>query len=367
MKKIFSYIAVLAMIASMTACGNDDSSVSQIAKTTSAVTKTTTEETTEKATETTKNVPKASSEIAVQKLSDFFKIDNLLACGVETDDKDSIEVGGYKYVKVTQLDKISSIAELQELINNTCAGDLRNRSIESSTTQYVEKDGTLYALNGGRGSLYFDLSLGVTLSDVTDKSFTAKTNEDSALYGIGVFKFVLEDDQWLIESYDFETTEKDDSSEEEYAFSEDDMKDAAVTLMNNMTRVWKMFSGFITCDESDTIEHDGRTYEKVTDLGGFETVDMLKEFVDMTCTGSVRDDLYSSIDGSIIEKDGILYAYSPARGYMTFRTEDGVTLSDVTDDSFTATCNIDDEYNGKSRAHFVLVDGSFLMDDYKFE
>ena len=238
MRKLFACITVLGMLAAMTACGNDDNSVSRAEKTTSSVTETKAEETTEKAAE-----------------------------------------------KVTE--------------------------------KAAEK-----------------------VTEATEKA--AETEETEA--------------------------ETHESGEEELVITEDEMKGPAVTLMDCMTRLWKLFAGDMTLDESDTIEVDGTTFARVIDFGFFGdyNVEKLKAFIDITCIDHVRDELYAEIDSKIIEKDGNLYAYNPARGYNIFRTEEGVTLSDITSNSFTATCNASDQMTGTGSAHFVLVNGIFLMDHYEF-
>ena len=159
------------------------------------------------AAESENNAPEASSEAAIEKMSELFAIDSILAGFTEKDESDSVKVGNYTYYKITDKDKISSIAEFEERINNTCTGDLRDKYIRSVAEHFVEKDGVLYGLGGGRGSVRFDLDLGIKMSDVTDTSFTAITNEDNALYGKGAFYFVLEDNEWLIESYALHTEE----------------------------------------------------------------------------------------------------------------------------------------------------------------
>ena len=171
------------------------------------------------------------------------------------------------------------------------------------------------------------------------------------------------------------TTKATEKAEESEESSEDPQEnanegvlaDCAVELMDNMASIWRPLSGDVTIDESDTIEYDGRNYSKLININNFDSVDDLKGSIDATCAGDLYDQFIDSVDRSFIEQDGSLYTCSQARGFYIFRTEEGVTISDATDEEFTATCNKFDDMNGIGSAHFVMTNGGWRMDSYEFK
>ena len=395
MKKTLSLISAAALLASMTSCGKtnipptDDvkvttaetettvtevpaettvtSAVSETTPVTSevtavsqtaAVTSAKKEETAKKSDETPKTLPKASEKVAEEKLSDFFTIDALLAGFIKTDKSDSVTVSGFNYYRVLDGEKISSVDELQKLIKNTLSGSLASENTDLVSEMYVEKDGKLYAREAGRGSLSFDLSQGVVLSDVTDRSFTVTTNENSTLYGTGVFKFAAEDNEWKILSYELLTGDNGETEEQ----SRD-----AVQKMDTFSDLQGLFSGVISYDESDSIKSGDRTFYKVKDIPGYGDVSALKTAVNNTCTGSIREVLLNRIEDNFIEKDDTLYVWILPASYYRFRTEGGVSITDKTETSFTATTNESDALYGTGTAYFVLEDGNWLISDFFFD
>ncbi|WP_044974461.1 hypothetical protein [Ruminococcus sp. HUN007] len=282
MKKTLSLIAAASLLASMTSCSQTNDPQTDDVKVTTAETETTVtevpaettvtsavsettpvtsevtavsqtaavtsakkEEAAKKSDETPKTLPKASEKVAEEKLSDFFTIDALLAGFIKTDGSDSVTVSGFNYYRVLDGEKISSIDELQKLIKNTLSGSLASENTDLVSEMYVEKDGKLYAREAGRGSLSFDLSQGVVLSDVTDRSFTVTPNENSTLYGTGKFKFAAEDNEWKILSYEVLTGDNGETEEQ----SRD-----AVQKMDTFSDLQGLFSGVISYDESDSIK-----------------------------------------------------------------------------------------------------------------
>ncbi|MBP0978633.1 MAG: hypothetical protein J6P89_10725 [Oscillospiraceae bacterium] len=389
MKKTLSLIAAIALLASMTSCGqtNDPqngnsaaetgavttaataettASVSETAAVTSegaavsqtaAVTSAKKEEAAKKSDETPKTLPKASEKVAEEKLSDFFTIDALLAGFIKTDESDSVTVSGFNYYRVLDGEKISSIDEFQKFIKNTLSGSLASENTDLVSEMYVEKDGKLYAREAGRGSLSYDLSQGVVLSDVTDRSFTATPNEYSTRYGTGVFKFTAEDNEWKILSYELLTGDNGETEEQ---------SGEAVQKMNTLSDLLGLFSGIVGYDESESIESGDRTFYRVTDITGYGTVSGLKTAVNNTCTGELKDKLLSDIENNFIEKDDTLYVWILPASYYIFRTDGGVSITEKNDTSFKATTNDSDDLYGQGTAHFVLEDGEWLISDYSF-
>ena len=64
----------------------------------------------------------------------------------------------------------------------------------------------VYAVIGARGAYDFNISGGVTVSNVTANGFTATTAEKSDKDGYGRINLAADDGKWLIKSYDFAET-----------------------------------------------------------------------------------------------------------------------------------------------------------------
>ena len=163
-----------------------------------------------------------------------------------------------------------------------------------------------------------------------------------------------------------QVTEAEESSNVSQDIDESVLTDSAVELMDNMARIWRPTSGGVTVDESDTIEIDGRNYSKVIEINGFDSVDALKELIGATCAGDMYDELCSSVDHYFVEQNEKLYTCSLARGFYIFRTEEGVTITDATDEGFTAICNLGDDMYGKGSAHFIMTNDGWRMDSFEF-
>ena len=86
-----------------------------------------------------------------------------------------------------------------------------------------------------------------------------------------------------------------------------------------------------------------------------------------TCSGKVKDDLINDMNNSFMEKDGTLYVFVTAHGFTIFPTQNGVKLSNVTEDSFTAVTNDSSDLDGQGKAEFVKSGDKWLIDSCSFE
>jgi hypothetical protein len=154
------------------------------------------------------------------------------------------------------------------------------------------------------------------------------------------------------------------------------LEDVAAEKMNNLTFLMKSLSGGavdLETNANETMTADGQTYALVTDerfainsLGkaAFERL------VEETVTGAEYTRWKGILDESfrVSEPDGSSYILtSNAHGYQSFETGSGVTISDQTDTSFTATTNAANQIDGRGVANFVFDGINWTIESYEFQ
>ncbi len=121
-------------------------------------------------------------------------------------------------------------------------------------------------------------------------------------------------------------------------------------------------------DEVAFIEN-GIEYHRVTDLSEIGSMSELRERLNNNFTGEVNDYFTREIEARFKEKDGVLYEADGLRGSFGFDTSGGVYITNVTENSFTATT-----YNvgivaaqGRLSAVFVKENDEWKMNSYSYE
>ena len=182
----------------------------------------------------------------------------------------------------------------------------------------------------------------------SDKSFTAVSNSYNYIWGGSRVKFILEDGKWLINGYDFDYY----SNLKDKEF----LAQAASCKMREVQRLMVIFAGNVERDENDTITIDGETYEKVTENYSFNSIQDIKEMIDEVSTGELRKWLNDNCDYEFVEKDGELYKRYGARGSVIFNLDEGVTITDIVNGTYTATTIGSNELFGYGRISMKLSD-----------
>lgn len=127
----------------------------------------------------------------------------------------------------------------------------------------------------------------------------------------------------------------------------------------------------IITDREDEVAfvENGKEYRRVTDLSEIGSMSELRERINNNFTGEVNDYFTREIEGRFKEKDGVLYELDGIRGSFGFDTSGGVYITNVTENSFTATT-----YNvgivaaqGRLSAVFVKENGEWKMNSYSYE
>lgn len=216
MKKTIITLAALTLALSMTGCSgsaaqNSDSvaetTVASETETTASAEETVAETSTEETTETTAadttsetaaDTTAESAETAAETtaagtqtadeaeliaqskklLEEYMTIDRASASDLSNDQNDNIptDVEGLRYYRVTE-DGYQSLDALKKLIDATLTGDLaaqiKEDWFEQEMPRYIEKDGKLYMLPGGRGNGFSFVADTIAVSDITDNSFKA--------------------------------------------------------------------------------------------------------------------------------------------------------------------------------------------------
>lgn len=100
---------------------------------------------------------------------------------------------------------------------------------------------------------------------------------------------------------------------------------------------------------------------RFANTAGFE------EYISLTCTGELKDSLIELSKERCTDRNGSLYIdVTHASGFPIFPLSEGVVISDLTDDSFTATTVGADAMNGQGRAKFVRNGNVWFIESYEF-
>lgn len=106
------------------------------------------------------------------------EVDRIAASAISSDSEVVIkrEVDGWEYTKVTD-ERFTSLADIDAFLNTYLTKNLRNANysyiMDSVDCTYIESDGALFMLNGGRGCGFDWTSTPAEISDKTESSFTA--------------------------------------------------------------------------------------------------------------------------------------------------------------------------------------------------
>ena len=125
-----------------------------------------------------------------------------------------------------------------------------------------------------------------------------------------------------------------------------------------------LFASGIAHSDEEAFKKDDISYYRVTDFSLFKSIEELKDIIGKKFTGEVKDYFMKECDARFAEKDNILYESDGRRGSLLFDTSEGVMVSDVTADKFTATTVLSNQIQGKCKAVFVLENGSWKMSSF---
>lgn len=288
------------------------------------------------------------SETAVAKLKDMNTILSL------TDGADSTL---NDFVKVED-SRFKTIASVKAFITDTCTGDLKEMFLASCANCLKEENGALYKRSSGRFFYTFLTDNGVVITDQTDKSFRAVTQKSDEMNDYGRAAFALEDGKWKINDYEFGYFTVNKSTE--------DLADAAYVRMFHLQSILETLAYGAPADSKDTITVNGKKYGKASDNMQSFSMYLFKEYITEQCTGELRDSLIKQAEDRFVEKDDVVYAAIGARGAYSFNINEGVTVSNVTANGFTATTAEKSDKDGYGRINLVAEDGRWLVKSYDF-
>lgn len=140
----------------------------------------------------------------------------------------------------------------------------------------------------------------------------------------------------------------------------------AIENMSTYTFFDTLFASELPCSDNIGFSENGINYYKVNDLSLFKSIDELKDVIEKEFTGEVKDYFMKECDARFIEKDGCIYESKGSRGSFEFTTTEGVAISDVTADKFTATTMASNGIHGQQKAVFVLENGSWKMSSFTY-
>lgn len=227
-------VPAVLLAAAFSGCNEDDFSIANkkteevtTAVTTEVTTQSTAAETekekeTEKSAEITEKVNTADDEnnkdenenlkkelfSVFQKYSEIDSIKATSAAFLKKDRDDEITENGYEYIHVTS-DNFSSVDELKNYVSQFISGDemdnFNETSFSSDVPTFIDRDGKLYCIDGGRGSGFNFLEDTIKIYDVKEDSLKAEIDynnfgedENDKFYA----EFELKGDKWCISKAD---------------------------------------------------------------------------------------------------------------------------------------------------------------------
>lgn len=288
------------------------------------------------------------SELAVSKMKDMNFLFGITD-GAESDSKELVKVSDERF---------KTIASVKTFITDTCTGNLRDELLESCGSCLVEKDGALYYRSSGRFYYTFLTDNGVVITDKADDNFLAVTQKSDEMNDYGRVSFELEDGKWKVSSYEFGFFTVNKSTA--------DLEGAAYIRIFHLQSILELLAYGAPEDSKDKITVDGKTYGKAKDDLQSMSLYSMETYISENCTGELRDDLVKQIKERYVEKDDVLYAVIGARGAYDFNISDGVTVSKVSADGFTATTVEKSDKDGYGRVVLAADGGKWLVKSYEF-
>ena len=263
-----------------------------------------------------------------------------------------------KFHKVDD-ERFKTIASVKSFITETCTGDLREELLADCDVCLKETDGVLYAKDSASFFFTFLTGKGVVITDSSDKSFSAVTQENDEMNEYGRAKFELENGKWKISSYEFGYFTVNSSA--------DDLAEAAYVRMFHLQYILDTLAYGAPSDSKDKITVDGKTYGKASDeMQESFSLYLFKEYISEHCTGELRDSLIKEAEERFIEKDDVVYAIIGARGAYSFNITNGITVSNASAKGFTATTSEKSDKDGYGRIYLAADDGKWLIKSYEF-
>ena len=153
---------------------------------------------------------------------------------------------------------------------------------------------------------------------------------------------------------------------------EESLKAGTIDLLNHYSEIDCISACCLDYDFDDAYQPDGTEYmyQHVTD-SRFHSTDDLKAYVAKYLTGAARDDYSADMfDGQYpiyLDRDGKLYMLMGGRGSGFDFNEDTLSITDRTDDSYTATVTYENPGNILVTATVTCerVDGSYRISSFR--
>lgn len=166
------------------------------------------------------------------------------------------------------------------------------------------------------------------------------------------------------------TSEPGNSAETKDDINTEELKNTAYELFKKYNQIDCLMASAVKQDRSETIvDGKNRTYNRVTDEN-FTCVDDIRNYISGCLTGKAKaetDDILD-LDGAkalpmYMDVDGQLYCLDGGRGCGFDFVKDSVTISDVSDTSFSARITSNNIAAGEMflSAQFELKDGTWLI------
>ena len=150
--------------------------------------------------------------------------------------------------------------------------------------------------------------------------------------------------------------------------------DVAISKMNDMTYIMALLSGAGNpqADEQDTLTIGDDRYELLEDskLNAIDSDNRIafEKLLEQTTSGELKTEWQTAFEECLLEQDGKVYIRtSRPHGYHIFETNGGVTITNQTETSFTATTNDSNQMEGCGSADFVFDGTDWKMESFMFQ
>ena len=349
---------------------------------------------------TDKDASKFEKADALQLLSSFELVDDLMAGGIYTsvDTNDSIEYqspdGSYtvKYNKLVS-GGIIDLNNLKKMVKSTVTEPALSKSYiyiyedkENDLPMFKEVDGKLYMRDNGRGNR-FHFTGDIELIKKSDTSYEIITGNEVPDGTKNVkITAVYEDGSWKVSDFGYPDDEKPTVNVTADDYSESPLMDIAKEAPNMLNEVMLVQRGTITIDESDLLDDDtiykyvgvanpgNIDYFRVTDPR-FSSRDDVCDYITERTTGIYRDGIMreminlGSIDGFPVylenEENGKLYSRITRFRGIIF--EDDVEIISSTETTMTVRVKAGSPLNEYMLILLEVEDGKWKISGFQYE
>lgn len=245
-------------------------------------------------------------------------------------------------------ERFTTMYDFHTLIESVTGNELRQSLLIESEKCITDYKDALCVRKSERAYYSFPLGHGLKLLNKTDDTFTAETVEKDDLNGVGQVYFSRYGDNWYIDHYQFSNSE----------FSLENEANGKIDELN-------MIIAVLGASPACTQDSGTEGFAKITDPR-FDTSEELLAAIDSITAGNLNETLHKEYIENVVDVKGELCVKQQGRSFFNFPLATGVTISDQTNESFTAKTNSASDLFGYGTAFFGKEDGKWYVVHYQY-